>query len=96
MNIYIRKDDETNIDPFLKNVMNPEMFGECFISIKVYSGDLSIKISNSAVKYFEYNNDIVLYTSIQDLMIFIKANTDSIYKIENYDTISLFQWFLHF
>ena len=89
--VYIRKDDETNIDPFLNSIVNPEDFGEFFIVVKVYSGDLSVKISNnSAIKYFEYKNEKVIYTLIQDLMINIKANTDSVYRLESYNRMSIF------
>ena len=83
--IYSRKDDENKIYPFLYNTIKPEIYGELFLGIRLYSGDISFNTSNSNFTIFEYKNSKVIYTLMNsDLYISIKANTDSIYEIEKY------------
>ena len=83
--IYSRKNDENHIYPFQYNRIKPEIFGERFYAIKVYSGDISFNNFNNNYTYLDYQNTkIIKVKLINDFNITIKANSDSIYSIEEY------------
>ena len=89
--IYERKDDINNIYPFLYSIIKPEIYGYLYTAIKLYSGSISIDTQNcNKCKYYDYKNNKIIYSLINDLIITIRANNDSIYSIEQYQNNDFF------